>query len=380
MKTVLGIDRIEEYQEIFQNKKIGLITNYSGVDSAWRSNIDVFVKHGFVISRLFTSEHGLYGAIAGAKVEDSVYPGYDIPIVSLYGEKRRPCREDVEDLELLVYDIQDVGLRYYTFIYTMTYCMEAAAECGIPFVVLDRPNPLGGRQILGGRIQKEFSCFVGDYELPIRYGLTCGELGAYFVRYRKLDLDYTVIPIKNYTREMYYPDTGLVWNIPSPALPTFESTICYSGGCFVEATNISEGRGTPKPFQMYGAPWVNMDALYDRLTEQITDGKIPFRKRSFVPNTGKYQGEICFGVEFEPRDKTFDFLPVSLILIRTVRELYPEQFRFRTTDIENRLAALAGSHMAQQYLEGKMELADVLATWNKEAASFAAECEDSRIY
>ncbi|MCI9663622.1 MAG: DUF1343 domain-containing protein [Lachnospiraceae bacterium] len=380
MKTILGLDRIEEKKALFEGKRIGLITNYSGVDSLWRLNVDIFAGLGFTIAKLFTPEHGMYGAVAGEKVEDGVYPKYQIPILSLYGEKRKPSCEDFEGLDLLVYDIQDVGLRYYTFLYTMIYCMETASRCGLPFVVLDRPNPLGGEQILGGRMQKELGCFVGDYELPVRYGLTCGELGRYYRKYAGLDLDYTVIALENYTRGTRYPDTGLLWNTPSPALPDYESVICYSGGCFMEATNISEGRGTPRPFQIYGAPWMNMDELYERLSGQRNRKDFALRKRSFVPAMGKYRGELCFGVEFAPLSVKADFIPEALSLIRTVKQLYPEQFELRGFERENHMRALTGSQKAEEYLDGELELDELMEEWSREAEEFAEESEECRIY
>ena len=234
MKTVLGLDRLAEFEPVLKGKRIGLITNYSGVDSRWRSNVEVFTEAGLRVVCIFTPEHGMFGRGAGKPVDNDVFPGYGIPMISLFGEKQRPDAALLQDIDVLVYDIQDVGLRYYTYIYTMTYCMEAAALCGIPFVVLDRPNPLGNRTISGGRLLPEYRSFIGDYGLPVRYGLTCGELGGYFLQYKGISMDYQVIPMKNYTRDMYYCDTGQPWNIPSPALPDLDSTICYCGGCFAE--------------------------------------------------------------------------------------------------------------------------------------------------
>ena len=370
MKTILGIDQIGKHRELFQDKQIGLITNYSGVTSNWENNIDLFVREGYKIVKLFTPEHGLYGASDGTTIEDSIYPRYQIPIISLYGDKKKPEKDDLKGIDILVYDIQDVGLRYYTFIYTMAYCIEAAAEVGIPFVVLDRPNPLGGEIVSGACIKPELSSFVGDYELPVRYGLTCGELGKYFIEYKKLNIDYKVITMKNYNRKMTYPDTGLIWNVPSPALGGYKNTVCYCGGCFVEATNISEGRGTPKPFQMYGAPFIDMDRLYDMVMRIIKDQPVACRKRTFVPFTGKHEGRVCFGVELEPLTDNIDFIPISLQLIKVMKELAPEQFQFRTEQEENHLCALTGDTLGLEYIEGKKSLDEVLAIWDKQAKHF----------
>lgn len=380
MKTVLGIDRIRELEPRFKGKRIGLITNYSGVDSEWKCNIDLFFENGHRITKLFTPEHGLYGATAGQGLGDGFYEKYRIPIISLYGKKLKPEAEDLDDVDLLVFDIQDVGLRYYTYIYTLTYSMEAAAENGKPLIVLDRPNPLGGRQIYGERIKEEYTSFIGDYALPVRYGLTLGEVGFYFKKRKKLDLDYSVELLKNYTRDTYFCDTGLLFNIPSPAIPTFDSTICYSGGCFIGASNISEGRGSSRPFQMYGAPFIDMDRLYDRLCSEIHEEKLAFRKRAFVPFERKYKDQTCFGIEFQPLDKTLDFIPVSLKFMKAVRDLHPDQFELPSDGACSHLASVTGSTMAEEYLEGHIMFDELMECWEREAEEFAAEAEEFRIY
>lgn len=380
MKTVLGIDQIENYKELFQGKKIGLITNYSGINSDWETNIDLFVKAGYHLEKLYTPEHGLYGAADGATIENGVYPKYNIPIISLYGEKKKPTKEDLGGVELLVYDIQDVGLRYYTFIYTMAYCMEAAAELNIPFVVLDRPNPLGGEIVSGACIKPELASFVGAFGLPVRYGMTCGELGYYFRDYMNSDLDYRVIKMQNYHRKMLFPDTGHIWNVPSPALPGFKNTVCYCGGCFTEATNISEGRGTPKPFQMYGTPYTDMDELYARLKKEIKEESIAFRKRTFVPFTGKYKGEVCFGVEFEPLDDHVDFIPIALQMLKTIKDMDPDRFTYRMEQEENHLSALVGDNLGYEFLEGKMTLEEVQNIWKEQSLEFTQRSRQFYLY
>lgn len=380
MKTILGLDKLKENASLFRGRRIGLITNYSGVDSGWKCNIDLFYENGHRITKLFTPEHGLYGATAGKELGDGFYEKYKIPVISLYGGKRKPSAEDLEDVDLLVFDIQDVGLRYYTYIYTLTYSMEAAAENGRPLVVLDRPNPLGGRQIYGERIKEEYASFIGDYRLPVRYGLTLGEVGYYFKNLKKLELNYSVVKLENYTRDTYFCDTGLLFNIPSPAIPTFDCTICYSGGCFVGASNISEGRGSSRPFQMYGAPYIDMDRLYDRLCTGLLEEDLAFRKRAFVPFERKYKDQTCFGIEFQPLKKTHDFIPVSLKLMKAVKDLHPDQFQLSCDQTCSHLASVTGSTMAEDYLEGKLDFDDLMEAWNREAGEFAAEAEEFRIY
>lgn len=383
MRTILGIDQIKEYDHLFTGRRIGLITNYSGVDSKWRLNVDLFVRCGYQIKRLFTPEHGLFGNGAGEAVENAVYPGCRIPIISLFGaeDKQRPSADELEGIDLLVYDIQDVGLRYYTYIYTMTYCMEAASQKGIPFVVLDRPNPLGGTIISGGTILPEFASFIGDYGLPVRYGLTPGEVGNYFIDYRKLSLDYQVIELKNYSRSMMYPDTGQLWNVPSPALPDFPATICYSGGCFIGASNISEGRGTCSPFRLYGAPYINMDELYEAFLPWTKNEPVLIRKKAFIPSERKYQGELCFGLEIAPLDRNLDFIPLSVLLMKTIAQLYPNDFKLVDGAAgEKHLSYVTGSRDVQQVLYGEKNPEELFEKWQRESAAFAQQTEQFRIY
>jgi uncharacterized protein YbbC (DUF1343 family) len=377
MAVKLGIDLYEEFYR-FKGKTVGLITNYSGVDSQLTDNIQVLLNHGVSIKVIFSPEHGIYGVADGQSVSDSVHPEYGIPIKSLYGEKKKPSQEDLEHLDCLVYDIQDVGLRYYTFIYTLAYCMEVAAKKGLQFYVLDRPNPLGS-SVKGSRIEKKYSSFVGDYALPIRYGMTPGELAYYFKKEFNMDCELEVIKMKNYNKDMYFPDTGLLWNVPSPAIPTFESTVCYCGGCFIEATNISEGRGSPKPFQMYGAPWLDMKRMYSWLKEKdFNDFK--YRKRAFVPFSSKHENKVCFGIEFFPTSNKADFLPLIIHFMKGLLENHPEDITFNQYADVSRLESLSGDDRVRDCIEGRMDLSELMAEWHKEEAAFEALIEDIRLY
>ena len=383
MRTVLGLDRIGEYDRLFTGKRIGLITNYSGVDSSWNLNIDLFLKKGYQLVKLFTPEHGLFGSGAGEAVANAAFPGSNIPIISLFGEKdkQRPSKEELEGIDLLIYDIQDVGLRYYTYIYTMTYCMEAAAELGIQFIVLDRPNPLGNRIIAGGVIEPDCASFIGDYGLPMRYGMTPGEVGNYFIAYRNLSLDYMVIKLKEYGRDMLFPQTRQPWNVPSPALPDFTCTICYSGGCAVGASNISEGRGTPHPFLTYGAPYIDMDEFYEALLPWVDREKLLIRKKAFTPSERKYIGEICYGIELMPLCYTYDFIPLSMRILKAAADLYPNDFELvKAADGQMHISRVTGSHEMERVLEGKKDLDSLLTEWDAQSKVFAEATEQYRIY
>lgn len=379
MKTRLGLDRIDEFGSLFKDKRLGLITNYSGVDSLLRENIQILLAQGHSLCKLFAPEHGLYGIADGETVEDMIHPVYQLPVISLYGPKKKPPKEDIEDLDALVYDIQDVGLRYYTFLYTLSYTLETAAECGKEVIVLDRPNPLGGMHIKGPRITRALSSFVGDDSLPIRYGLTIGEYAHYVKSLKKLDVELTVVPMEHYARKDLYPDTGLLWNIPSPALPTFHSVLCYNGGCFFEATNISEGRGTPVPFQFFGAPWIDGYKVYARMQDHNFD-KVAFRNRSFVPFSSKHKGEVCFGIEFLPLCKELDFAPIAILLLKTIYQTHPEQFQYTTYADVTHIDRLTGDPRVRLVIEGGMELEELMSLWAEEEKAFAQEVEGFRIY
>jgi len=303
-----GIDVLEaEGFDILKGRRIGLITNYSFVTKDMRRGVEAILHAGVEVTRIFTPEHGMFGLPDGAACNDAVYPGLGIPMTSLYGKRKKPTPADYDGIDLLVYDIQDVGLRYYTFIYTLAYCLETAAEVRKAFVVLDRVNPLGGR-VYGPRISQELESFVGGYFLPTAYGLTPGELARYVAKLKRLEIDLEVVPLKGWNRESF-DETDLLWNVPSPGLPTFAATLCYAGMCLLEATTLSEGRGTPTPFQYVGAPWLDSDGLYDCLRKRFP--ALTMRKREFIPRFGKHADQLCFGIEFFPKRED-DFFVVTI--------------------------------------------------------------------
>lgn len=326
-----GLDVLErEGFKLLRGRRVGLITNYSFVTKDMRPGLETLAKAGVSIAKIFTPEHGLFNLPPGLAYEDSVHPKLGIPIISLYGPRRRPLPEDYEGIDVLVYDIQDVGLRYFTFVSTLGYCLETASETGTPFVVLDRVNPLGGK-LYGPRMPRELESFVGGFSLPTAYGLTPGELARYIVKLEKLDLDLEIVRLEGWNREPF-DDTDLLWNVPSPGLPTFEATLCFAGMCFIEATNLSEGRGTPKPFQYVGAPWLDADGLYEELK-----GRFPtlmLRKREFMPLYGKHAGVVCFGIEFFPK-KSDDFFDIAISTMTFATQRHPE---FTVTDYLDRLS------------------------------------------
>ncbi len=331
--------------------RIGVVTNFSAVDSKLVHLIDLLFKEDLNVVRVFTPEHGLYGMADGKEVEDSIHPRYKVPILSLYGKRRKPRREDFEDLDVVIYDIQDVGLRFFTYIYTLYYSLETASETGVKFIVLDRVNPLG-RKVVGRRIPRELSSFVGDHLLPLRYGLTAGELSRYYAKLYKLDIDLEVSKIEGWRGETF-SKTGLLWNMPSPNLPTYNSLLAYAGMVFLEGTNVSHGRGTTRPFEFVGAPWIDAYDLYEFMKERHPE--ISFRIRDFVPSYREYAGMVCHGLEFFPKEED-DFFSVAIDILRYLKKY--EEFKVsdhlsRLMGVENPIESLESYDLSppEDYLD-----------------------------
>ncbi len=371
-KILLGIDRYEEIIKLTKGKRVALLTNFSGIDSNNMPNFRALLNKGCNIVKLMTPEHGLYGAADGASVDNSVHRETKLPIVSLYGAQREPSKADLDDIDVVIYDIQDVGLRYYTYIYTLAFAMNACTKHGKELIVLDRPNPLGCETVVGGRIPKEFSSFVGDYKLPIRYALTAGEIGYYFMNLCGYNINYSVVKMQGYSREWRFPQLDMQWNVPSPALPDYYSLQSYCGGCFFEATNISEGRGTPRPFRFFGAPYINEEKLGKELKDVFYDGcGYTFRERSFTPYNDKHANKVCNGVEVFMIDDSKSFLPLSIELMRIIKKLYSNDFKYNQYADVSKLSSLTGDERVTKYVDGEINsLEEMYNDWEIEQEEF----------
>ncbi len=315
-----GADRLEEFAALFRGKRLGLITNPSGMDSKLTPTKNVLHEH-FNLCRIYGPEHGLYGvAQAGAKVDESTDAATGVEIRSMYGKTEL----NFNDLDCVIYDIQDVGLRFYTYIYVMARGMKLAAEAGIPFVVLDRYNPLGLDTLCGSVLKTEFSSGVGKFELPSRYALTCGELAQYLNEKESINCKLTLIPCGNLARRDDSRTLGLPFILPSPNIPTFDSLLCYVGTVVFEGTNISEGRGTCKPFETFGAPFIDEEKLVKYLKDINFDGVL-LRPIRFKPTFSKHAGEVCRGAEIIITDyRKFDAFRFGLYALDYLRREYPE--------------------------------------------------------
>jgi uncharacterized protein YbbC (DUF1343 family) len=381
LRVKLGLDNIIEndFKEL-KDKRIGLITNASGITSNLEMNIDVFLKNGLNLKKIFSPEHGLFMTHQdGELIENQKLKDTAVEIISLYSSKRAPSKDDIEDVDVLVYDIQDVGLRFYTYIYTLRYCMQKASECEKEFIVLDRPNPLSGNVIRGPMIKENLESFVGGMRLPIRYSLTPGELALYIKSFDKLDLDLKIVKMENWKRDMYYDDTGLFWNIPSPNLPTFESVICYVGNCLIEATNISEGRGTTRPFQFIGAPWIDEDLLYHELKNKNIPG-IAFRKRVFMPRFSKFSNQKCNGLEVFPENKEADFLRFVIEFLKVVNSLWPNEFHVKINEEGVSFDNLAGTDSLRKMILSNVDTEEIIDSWKKDEEEFEDLIAELKLY
>ena len=381
----LGIDNIEENLEIFKDKRVGLITNPSGMDSNFKSSIDVLYEKTN-LTTLFAAEHGIRGyAQAGDNIGNEVDNITGLPVHSLYGSTKKPTPEMLENVDILAYDMQDVGARFYTYINTLAYAMEACAENNKTFVVFDRPNPISS-EVQGNLLDPEFSSFVGMYPIVQRYGLTVGEYAQYINDKFDINCDLKIVKMSGWSQDMYYDETGLdTWVMPSPNMPTLDTAIVYTGTCVFEGTNVSEGRGTTRPFELIGAPWINPIDLANELNSLNLPG-VKFRAASFTPQFSKYsasdtanyptgKNQVCGGVQVYVTDRdSFNAVKTGYAMLYTIRDMYPDKFQYLST---NFIDKLTGNSYVR---EGKYTLEELFAIVDKESSEFKSEVEKYRIY
>lgn len=381
MRVICGLEVLLTRGQ-FRNKKIGLVTNHTGVDCHLNQNADLLLREGYRITALFSPEHGLYGDRPdGHLVEDGTDPATGLPIHSLYGTSQRPTKAVLKDVEVLIFDIQDIGARYYTYTSTMILCMEEAARYEIPFVVLDRPNPIGGLEVEGNVADPEWISLVAGAEIAIRHGMTLGEIAVMVSKQKNLPVP-EVVKIEGWTRDMYFQDTGLPWVPTSPNAPTLEMAILYPGTCLVEGTNLSEGRGTSLPFQLIGAPWIENRRLADALRSLELPG-VAVRPAYFRPVFNKWAGQVCRGVQIHVLDfRKVRPVELGVRLLFTVRDLFPDKFRLRPADATGRrfIDLLCGGPELGLALERDESPDNLLLSWETQAWEFARRREEFLLY
>jgi uncharacterized protein YbbC (DUF1343 family) len=323
----VGIENIDQHIEMFKNKRVGLITNPTGVTSDFTTTIEVLANKTNLVA-LFSPEHGVRGDLqAGVHLDTYTDEKTGCIVYSLYGETRKPTKEMMDQIDILCFDIQDVGARFYTYIYTMAYAMMACKEFDKEFVVFDRPNPVGGLDVEGNILDIEYRSFVGYYPLTQRYGLTLGELSMMYNQEFEIGCKLHVVKMEDWSRADHFSDLNRHWVLPSPNIPTTDTLYAYLTTCYFEGTNVSEGRGTAKPFSMFGAPWLDADKLIDELKKRSLKG-VEFRKVYFTPMFSKHKDELCQGVELFVTDvKAYKPVSTGYTLIYLIRDLF-EEFNF----------------------------------------------------
>ena len=327
--VVYGVDQLSEYARCFKGKRLGLLTSSSGRNSALRSSVDLF-SETCDLRALYAPEHGIRGAMgAGDVFSSSIDEKTGVPVFSLYQkDQKRLTREMLANVDAVVYDIQDVGARFYTYLTTLLYTLEDCAAFCRELIVLDRPNPLGGTVIEGPGLSDACKSFIGCYDLPIRHGLTNGEFARMANAEQRLGCLLTVVPLKGWARDRLFCDTGNLWVTPSPSLPYFEQALIYPGTCLFEGTNVSEGWGTSNPFAMIGAPYLQGEKLCDVMNAKGLEGVL-FTPAAFVPTASKYAGVPCEGVQIHvTQPPAYQAFTVGIELLYAIRELYPNDLVF----------------------------------------------------
>jgi len=376
-----GADRlITDHLALLKGKRVGLVVNQTSRLSSGEFLFDALQKAGVTVSALFGPEHGIRGvAVAGEQVADGVDVQSGVSVYSLYGERNKPTAEMLKHVDVLMYDIQDVGARFYTYISTLKLCMDAAAEHQIPFIVLDRPNPLGG-QVDGPILEDSLRSFVGIVPIPVVYGMTCGELATFMNASGWLDAgrtaDLTVIWMSGWKRTMTWSDTGLPWVVPSPNIPTPETAVVYPATCFVEATNVSEGRGTLAPFFQVGAPFLSAESLAIALNARHLPG-VRFAPAHFTPASSKHAGELCHGVKIEIGNRS-QYRPVltGLVIISELLAQSPDSVKLN----HRWLGKLLGRGSVAGYLEKGGNPVLLEEEWEAEMSCFLKKAAGSQHY
>lgn len=371
-----GIDVLAERGfDVLDGHRVGLITNHTGIDRQGRSTVTILAKtDGVTLVRLFSPEHGIEGKLDVPEIANTTDDETGIDIVSLYGDSRMPTPESLAGIDTLVFDIQDIGTRFYTYISTMGLAMQAAAENDIRFVVLDRVNPIGARIVEGPVLDEGLESFVGFHPIAVRHGMTVGELARMFQAELGLDLDLEIVPVKGWSREQMFDSTGLDWVNPSPNMRSLDAALLYPGIGLLETTNVSVGRGTARPFEYFGAPWLDAEKLIDYLESEELPG-LRFHPVVFEPGSSVYAGEQCVGIRFEVSDRDA-VRPVAtgLAIARWLR-------LHHSTDWEmERFNRLLGDAEVYEAVRGAGDLTRIIASYADELDAFLARRANYLIY
>lgn len=379
MRVKIGLELIKRcWPRGLRGSGIGLLIHPASVNSKFIHAIDIILNYKHIELRaLFGPQHGIFGETQDNMIE---WKGFrdkrtGLKVYSLYGDVRMPKRDMLKDIDVMVIDLQDVGSRYYTYIWTMALCMQRCEEMNKTVVVLDRPNPIGGEMIEGPVLDSKYSSFVGLFPLPVRHGMSIGEIALYLRDRFYPSLNLYVIRMDGWRRQMWFDMTGLPWIMPSPNIPSLDTATVYPGMCLLEGTNLSEGRGTTRPFEFFGAPFIEPERFIKRINEYRLKGVI-FRPVYFIPTFQKYAGKMCGGVQLHITDRrVFKPFKSAVAILKTVNELYPQDFMWRQPPYEYETAKLpidilAGTDRLRRGIEEGFSLKDMEDWWIDDCKRF----------
>ncbi|MCS6874591.1 MAG: DUF1343 domain-containing protein [Acidobacteriota bacterium] len=384
-KIRLGIERVfNEEKKVLRGSRVGIICNQASVDSNYRYSADLFYFDDEIDLRaVFSPQHGFYSDVQDNMIESAHGRFRDLPLFSLYSETREPTDEMLADIDVLVFDLQDVGCRVYTFIYTMANAMKACARLGKRFVVLDRPNPIGGVAVEGNLLEPGHESFVGMYEIPMRHGMTVGELALLFNQH--IGCELYVVKLEGWQRDSFYDELGIGWVMPSPNMPSIDTAIVYPGTVFFEGTKVSEGRGTTRPFEIVGAPYIDAELLANEINKEGLDG-VYFRPIWFIPTFQKHANKVCGGVFLHVTDrKVFRPVLTGVALLKKIRELYGEKFQWQDPPYEyvfdrNPFDVIAGTFRLREAIETEASISEIASLWKVDELKFIEFRKEYLIY
>ncbi len=387
-KVILGLENfINRSPKSLKNKRLGLLANPASVDSNYNHAVYLInKKFPNQLKVIFSPQHGYYAEKQDNMIESDhfIEPDLQIPVYSLYNQSRVPTKDMFEKIDVLLIDIQDVGTRVYTFIYTISYCLEVAASMNKRVIIFDRPNPIGGNQVEGNVLSQNVSSFVGRFPIPMRHGLTIGEISNFFNQEYGIGSDLSIIPMRGWRRNMYWEDTNLSWVMPSPNLPTAQSCMVYPGQVIFEGTNISEGRGTTLPFEQFGAPFLNTKKIKAAADKLINGAYL--RPVSFQPTSGKWQGDVCNGFQIHVTNKEL-FSPyyVSLILLQLIIKHHSNAFKFKEPPYEYEYKKLPmdlilGSKALREGIVRQSKIQSLKENWQKNLINYKSRVRKYYLY
>jgi uncharacterized protein YbbC (DUF1343 family) len=386
--VVLGLEKLLQGGASFRGARLGLVCNQASVDHNYQHAADLLYQHPELELRaLFGPQHGIRGDVQDNMIETE--HGIDrktgLPVHSLYSETREPTEAMLRDIDVVIFDMQDVGCRIYTFVYTLANCMRAAKKWGKRVVVCDRPNPISGAVISGNVLEPEYASFVGQFPIPTRHGMTVAELARMFKDHFNIGGELEVLSMDGWRREYWHDETDAPWVMPSPNMPTLSSATVFPGTVHFEGTQLSEGRGTTRPFELIGAPYIDPDAYAANLNAIGCPG-VFFRSCGFQPTFQKHAGVSCGGVQIHVKDrKSFEPVITGVAMVKLAYDMYPDQFRWKDPPYEyvydqNPFDVISGTNKIREAIEQGSQLREIEASWNKGLAEFRTLREGYLMY